>query len=282
MNLPRFLAFLLVTAGLAAAAPGPAGWRFEELRRLPAPEARQGVAADATHLFAINNHALGQYRKDTGERVRVWECPEGEPLIHLNAGVVHEGRLYCAHSNYPGVPHVSSIEIWDAVTLEHVGSHSFGRTDGSLTWLDRRADRWVACFVHYGKKGGEPGKGPEWTRLVEFDGSWRPTGRGWVFPAELVAHLGGRGYSVSGGALGPDGRLYATGHDGSELHVLEFPGAGGVLRWVATVPVPIEGQAFAWDPRERGTVYFVDRRTREIIAGRVVEAGANLSPSPVR
>lgn len=266
----KHLVIALLLAAPVLAASGPAGWRFEELRRIPAPEARQGVAVGSTHLFAINNHALGQYRKDTGARVGGWECPEGEPLIHLNAGVVHEGRLHCAHSNYPGVPHVSSIEIWDAATLEHVGSHSFGRTDGSLTWLDRREDRWIACFVHYGKKGGEPGKGPEWTRLVEFDEAWCPTGRGWVFPADLVTHLGGRGYSVSGGAFGPDGRLYVTGHDEPELHVLEFPEAGGVLRWAATVSVPIEGQAFAWDPAEPGVIYFAARRTREIIAGRIL------------
>lgn len=264
-----FLLLGLFGSLVAAAAPGPGGWSFEEIRRIPAPEARQGVAADGTHLFAINNHALGQYRQDTGERVRGWECPEGDPLIHLNAGIVHAGRLYCAHSNYPGVPHVSSVEIWDAATLVHVGTHSFGRTDGSLTWLDRHGGRWVACFVHYGKKGGEPGKGPEWTRLVEFDDAWRPTGRGWVFPAALVAHLGGRGYSVSGGAFGPDGRLFATGHDEPELYVLEFPPAGGELRWVATVPVPIEGQAFGWSPDGDGIIWFVARKSREIVAGRL-------------
>lgn len=264
-----FLAILFFSAVLAAAAPGPEGWRFEELRRIPAAEARQGVAADKDFLFAINNHELGQYRKTTGERVAGWSCPEGEPLIHLNAGIVHEGRLYCAHSNYPGVPMQSSVEIWDAATLKHSGSRSLGRTDGSLTWIDRCNGRWIACFVHYGKKGGEPGKGPEWTRLVEYDDDWRETG-GWVFPAELVAHLGGRGYSVSGGAIGPAGRLYVTGHDEPELYVLEFPTAGAVLTWKATIRVPIEGQAFGWDPQEPGVIYLLSRKTRSIIAGRVL------------
>jgi hypothetical protein len=252
---------------LRAAVPGAEGWRFEELRRIPAGEARQGVAADAEHLFAINNHALGQYRKATGERVGGWECPEGAPLIHLNAGIVHDGRLYCAHSNYPGVPMLSSVEIWDARTLRPAGSISLGRTDGSLTWLDRRAGRWSACFVHYGKKGGAPGKGPEWTRLAEFDDDWRPTGRGWVFPPDLIAHLGVRGYSMSGGAFGPGGRLFVTGHDEPELYVLEFPSGGSVLQWVATIPVPIEGQAFGWDPVEPGVIYLLSRKNREIVAG---------------
>lgn len=264
----RLSVIFLFTVVLALATPGSGGWRFEELRRIPAAEARQGVAAGPEFLYAINNHALGQYRKDTGERVRGWECPEGDPLIHLNAGIVHAGRLYCAHSNYPAVPMHSSVEIWDAATLQHVATHSFGRTDGSLTWIDRRDGRWLACFVHYGKKGGEPGRGPEWTRLVEYDDDWRETG-GWVLPAALVAKLGGRGYSCSGGALGPDGRLYVTGHDEPELYVLEFPSAGPELRWVATIPVPAEGQAFGWDPLERGVIYLLSRKTREIIVGRV-------------
>jgi len=265
----RVWAVLLFSALPAAAAPGPDGWRFEELRRLPAPEARQGVAADADFLFAIGNQELGQYRKATGERVRGWACPEGEPLVHLNAGVVHRGRLYCAHSNYPGVPMQSSVEIWDAATLRPVGSHSFGRTDGSLTWIDRRDGRWLACFVHYGKKGGEPGRGPEWTRLVEFDDEWRPTGRGWMFPAGLIARLGSRGYSVSGGAIGPGGCLFVTGHDEPELYVLAFPSAGSSLEWLATIPVPAEGQAFGWDPQEPGVIHLLARKTREIVTGRV-------------
>jgi len=266
---PRSLVILLFSAAvLSAATPGPNGWRFEELRRIPAPEARQGVAADAEFLYAINNHALGQYRKSTGERVAGWECPEGEPLTHLNAGIVHAGRLYCAHSNYPGVPMTSSVEIWDAATLRHIGNHSFGRTDGSLTWLDRRDGRWIACFVHYGKKGGEPGRGPEWTRLVEFDDEWRETG-GWTLPGGLVARLAIRGYSCSGGALGPGGYLFVTGHDEPELYVLQFPVAGPALKWVATIPVPAEGQAFGWDPGEPAVIYLIDRKTREIVAGRV-------------
>lgn len=258
---------LFASESASALWPTP-GWSFTELRRVPAAEARQGVAADATHLFVISNHALGQYRKDTGERTAGWACAEGEPLIHLNAGIVHAGRLYGAHSNYPGVPNVSSVEIWDASTLRHVGSHSFGRADGSLTWIERRGDRWIACFVHYGKKGGEPGRGPEWSRIVEYDEQWRETG-GWVFPAALVAHVGERGYAFSGGAIGPGGFLYVTGHDQPELYVLAWPEGGAAMRWVATIPIPAEGQAFGWDPVDAGVIYLLSRKGGEIIAGRV-------------
>ena len=244
------------------------GWRYIETRRFPAPEARQGVAADDKFLYVIANHALGKYRKDTGERVAGWECPKGEPLTHLNAGIIHKRRLYCAHSNFPGVPMLSSVEIWDTATMKHVGSHSFGRTDGSLTWIDRRNGRWIACFVHYGGKGGEPGRSPEWTRLVEFDDEWRQTG-GWAFPADLMVQLGARGFSVSGGAFGPGGLLYVTGHDDTALYVLAMPDAGPTLNWIATIPITAQGQAFAWDPRDRTALYTLSKQGREVIVGRL-------------
>ncbi|MBL9192648.1 MAG: hypothetical protein JNJ82_09830 [Opitutaceae bacterium] len=278
--IPRVSLFLVLTlASLATGAeppvtreiqvPAAGAWTFTELRRFPAPEARQGIAADDEFLYVISNHDLGKYRKSGGDRLAAWSCPEGEPLTHVNAGVVYRGRLYGAHSNYPGVPHVSSIEIWEPGTLRHLGSVSLGRTDGSLTWIDRRDGRWIACFVHYAKRGGEPGKDQHWTRLAEYDDEWRPTGRGWVFPVALFAHLGSRGFSISGGAVGPDGFLFVTGHDEKELCVLEFPTSASTLRWVATIPMTAEGQAFAWDPAEPGVIHLILKGARQVITGRV-------------
>lgn len=246
------------------------GWRYEELRRFPAPEAGQGVVVDAEFFYAINNHTIAKYRKATGERVAEWEGGSKGPIVHLNAGIVHEGKLYCAHSNYPDVPMQSSVEIFDTATLKHIGTHSFGRSDGSFTWLDRRNGRWIACFVHYGKKGGEPGKGPEWTQIVEFDNDWRRTG-GWALPADLLARIANRGYSASGGAFGPGGLLYITGHDNPELYALDFPESGSFLKWVATVPIPAEGQAFGWDPQDPGMFYCVARKTKAVIVGKVTK-----------
>jgi hypothetical protein len=251
----------------AFAVPGPQGWHFEETRRFPAAEAKQGVVSDGEFLYVISDRAIGKYRAATGEKVSVWADAENGPIIHLNAGIIRDGKLYCAHSNYPTVPMLSSIEVWDTATLRHVASHSLGRTDGSLTWVDRRDDRWIACFVHYGKKGGEPGRGPEWTQLVEFDDDWHRTG-GWALPAELIERLSPRGYSCSGGAFGPGGWLFATGHDNPELYVLAFPEGGTVLRWNATIPITAEGQAFGWDPRQPGVIYFV-HRPGEVIVGKV-------------
>lgn len=261
-----FLLFLALASALTA---NPVEkWAFTELRRVPAAEARQGVAVDRDYFYAINNFAIGKYRRDSGAKVVGWDGEEGKPYKHLNAGIIVNGLLYCSHSNYPGVPNRSSVEIWDPATLQHVRTIDFGATDGSLTWVDRRDGGWLACFSHYGKKGGNPGRTPEDTWLAEYDGDWQQRGR-WDFPTTLLTHLGSRGYAISGGAIGPGGHLYVTGHDEPELYVLRFPATGRRLEWIATVPVPAEGQAFSWDPAEPDMVHLVLKRTREIITGRV-------------
>ena len=67
------------------------------------------------------------------------------PIIHLDSGVIVDGKLYCAHSNYPGIPMTSSIEVWDPSTLEHIESHSFGIFRGSCTWVDQLQGILVGC-----------------------------------------------------------------------------------------------------------------------------------------
>lgn len=282
---------LLLCPAFAAETPTPPigqlttpGWRYEEIRRYKAPEAGQGVAVDREFFYAINNHTIGKYRKATGERVAQWEGGAGGEIIHLNAGFIRDGRLYAIHSNYPGVPMLSSLEYFDPATLKHTGSHSFGRMDGSFTWLDRStvltagrrengstgltAGRWIACFVHYANRGAEPNRDATWTQIIAFDDEWRRTG-GWALPPALIERFGGRGFSASGGGFGPGGHLYLTGHDNTELYVVTFPQAGSVLRWIATIPFPSEGQAFCWDPHEPGLLYSIIRKTREVIVGRV-------------
>ena len=252
------------------------GWGYEELRRFKAPEAGQGVAVDREFFYAINNHTIGKYRKATGERVAGWEGGAGGEIIHLNAGFVRAGRIYGVHSNYPGVPMLSSLEFFDTASLQHVGSHSFGRMDGSFTWLDRApasatgagAGRWIACFVHYGNRAAEPNRDAAWTQIIAMDDDWRRTA-GWALPAELIARFGGRGYSASGGAFGPGGFLYLTGHDNTELYVVTWPQAGSLMKWIATVPFSSEGQAFCWDAHEDGVLYSVLKRTKEVVVGRV-------------
>lgn len=261
----RGLLLLLCAAAQAAPQAPSSDLQFTETRRFDAPEAKQGVATDGESYFVISNYELTKYDAE-GRATAHWECPEGEPLIHMNAGIVRDGQLLVAHSNYPGVPMWSSIEIFDPKTLEHVGSHSFGIAYGSCTWIDRRDGLWYVCFAHYGQRAAEPSRDPSWAQLVVFDAQWRRVG-GYVFPPELVELCAP--YSFSGGGFGPDGRLYVTGHDHAQLYILEFPTGGAELDWVGQLPMPMEGQAICWDPTDPWRLLGILKHSREVIIGRV-------------
>lgn len=263
--MPRLAA---LAAPLLALLLGPAGRRFEEITRFPAPEARQAVAVDERHFYAIDNHAVSKRDKETGREVARWAGADGGPVIHLNSGVVLDGKLYMAHSNYPAVPMVSSIEVFDAARLEPVGSHSFGIYEGSATWVDRHDGSWWVAFANYSGRGGQPGRGSGWTTLVRFDDQWRRLA-GYTFPPEVVRRFGEM--STSGGTWGPDGLLYITGHDESEVYALRLPRSGSVLELAETIPAPAEGQGIAWDRGRPGVLYTIRRSTREVVVSRLVE-----------
>lgn len=281
MNRARTISFLsalfcaLGGQSVFAAIPGAGGWRHEELRRFKAAEANQGVAVDAEFFYAIDNHALGKYRKDTGARVAGWDGGKDGRIKHLNAGVVFKGRLYCAHSNFPKLPEESSVEIWDTATMRPLGSIGFGQPPGSLTWALPRDEGWLACFAHY-KGTSDPAR----SVVQRFDAGWKQLGS-WSFPAELIQRFAGS--SASGGGFGPGGRLFVTGHDAKELYLLGFPASGAVLEWQATIPICAEGQAFAWDPVETNVLYSISRKAREVIVSRVTQvADATTASSPLR
>jgi hypothetical protein len=234
--------------------------RFEEVERFPAAEARQGVAVDAAHFYAIDNRTIAKYDKRTGRLVAKWTASDELPLVHLNGGVVVEGKLFCAHSNYPTLPETSSIEVWEAATLEHAASHRLGITEGSLTWIDRHDGTWWAVFAYYDKQSAE--RGTALTRLARLDDEWREL-QSWAFPAEVIERF--RPSSCSGGSFGADGLLYCTGHEHPELDVLRLPKAGRVLELLETLAVTNPGQGIAWDRGRAGMLYGVDRGKKEVV-----------------
>ena len=237
------------------------GWRHEELKRHKAPEAHQGVAVDAAHFYAITNTAIGKHRKDTGERVSGWQEDKGGRIRHLNAGVVLDGRLYCAHSNYPELPMESSVEIFDPETMAHLQSIDLTFKNGSLTWVDRRDGWWYACYAQYAKTGD-----PARTRVLRYDTNWKAAGE-LAFPPEAVAKFGKN--SSSGGSFGQRRHLFITGHDAQELYVLDLPVNGVSWVWNGVIPISAHGQAFAWDRSQPGLLYSIDRKTHEVIVSRI-------------
>src|SRR5690606_9425603 len=98
----------------------------KQLREYNTPEARQGVAVDERHIYAIVNMIIGKYDKASGELVSRWTSPREGPIRHINSCYAAEGKLWCANSNFPEVPMGSSIEIIDTESMTHVESHSLG------------------------------------------------------------------------------------------------------------------------------------------------------------
>lgn len=235
------------------------------LSRLPAPEARQGVAVDGAYVYAIGDSEIGKYDRGTGQRVAQWS---GDPASfpHLNSCAVIGTELVCASSNYPATPMSSTIEVFDPVSMTHLRSTPLGRQPGSLTWVDRKDGSWWACFANYDDRGGEPGRDHRFTTLLRFDDRWRVTGA-WTFPKSVLDRF--KPHSSSGGAWGADGRLYVTGHDRPEVYVLEVPRIGNELKHVATVEVAVEGQAIALDRLRPGVVYGISRAGREVVEMRL-------------
>lgn len=248
-----------------AAAIAAAG-QAQPLQTFDAPEARQGVAVDSRYFYAVDNSRIGKYDRRTGERVGGWEG-DPERFPHINSCAVIGRELVCAASNYPQVPHASSVEIFDPARMIHLRSVALAQAPGSLTWLQRRADGWYAAFANYDGRGGEPGRDHRYTTLARFDDEWRMS-QSWRFPASVLARFAPA--SSSGGVFGHDGRLYVTGHDHPELYVLELPGAGApVLTHISTLAAPIEGQAIAWDPAERGVIWGINRKARQVVRMRI-------------
>jgi len=254
------------------AAPKPEltrhGLVAEELRRWKPRGANQGVAVDAHHFYGIGNYVVGKYDKITGARVAEWVGLRGGATIHLNGGIIQDGQLVLAHSNFPQLPMASSLEYFDPVTVQPVKTVSLGIRHGSLTWAEKKDGFWWACFAHYNDQGTAAGTDNRSTLFGKFDDQWNLL-ESWIFPAQVVTNWGKS--SSSGGSWGDDGLLYTTGHDEKELHVLRLPKMGVALEYVTTIVVPFEGQSWAWDRSDKRVIYGIIRRTGEVVVARIPE-----------
>lgn len=239
------------------------------LKRWFAPEARQGVAVDAQHFYAVVNSRIGKYRKADGVKVGEW-VGDRVAIRHLNSCIVDKAELICANSNFPQTPMASSVEIFDTATMRHVRSISLGVRDGSLTWVERHNGRWWAGFANYDAPRGHLGRTHRDTRIVNFNDDWAEVG-GYALPDSVLDRLPPT--SISGGSFGPDGLLYLTGHDAPELYVVRIPAQGPVMEHIATIPAPLEGQAWAWDRSAERTIFGITRKKGEVVVMAVPPVG---------
>lgn len=249
------LLLIILTAETASAQ------QAQLVRTYDAPDASQAVAVDADHFYAIGNQVISKHQISDGKLVAVWNEEEGS-IKHLNNGVVIDGKLYCANSNYPESPMASSIEIFDAQTLTHLDSRSLGIFIGSATWIDRHDDAWWIGFAHYSANGSSEGKDNRWTTVVKFDDNWHRE-EGWIFPKELIDRFSPS--SNSGAAWGKNAKLYCTGHDARELYVVQLPDRAYTLKHLETIKVPFEGQGIAFDPEDSNMLYGISRSNRQVL-----------------
>lgn len=237
---------------------------YRESFRLYSPAARQAVAVDDSCIYVVDNKCIMKYDLK-GSLLLRWQAPENSPMFHLNSAIVRKGLLYCAHSNYPRLPMTSSVEIFDARTLRHIKSISWGINYGSCTWVIPVEDGYYAFFAHYENKSQEPGKSVAWSQLVKFDENWQFR-EGWVLPDSLVAKL--RPYSLSGGVLVGD-KFYCTGHDAKECYVLQLPQMGSMLEWIDCYSIPFPGQGLSVDAN--GGIWGLDRKAKEVIKSEIAK-----------
>jgi len=251
----------VATVGFGLATGCEAATSFEQIAELVVPEANQGVGVDERYFYAVDNQSIAKYDKASARLVTKWHGPRDGPIVHLDGAMIMGGKLYAAHSNYPGWPMTSSVEIFDADTLEHVGTHSFGVRWGSLTWVDWHDGYWWMTFANYDQRigpGQTPYGGKANTVVIEMTERFEPV-RSWTLPNEVLDRF--EDMSNSGGSWGPDGFLYLSGHDPAEVYKMTLPEAGSVLKLVEIVPLHIRGQGIAWDRSQPGVIYGIIRAT---------------------
>lgn len=239
------------------------------VQRFDVDNAYQAVAVGQDAFYAISNVRLTRHDKNTGRVLQQWDDGSqlDSPLSHLDSGVVLDEKLYSAHSNYPGWPMTSSVEVWDMGNMQHIESHSFGVMLGSFTWLDRYNGSWWGAFANYDivQRGmTEPYGETRNTVMVQFDDDFEVL-QSWSLPAEILRRMSPM--SNSGGSWGGDGYLYLSGHDDPEIYVMALPEAGSELDWLATVRLPgLNGQGIAWDRSiEDSILWAILRSTRQVL-----------------
>jgi hypothetical protein len=250
-----------VAAFLAGAALPPVSWAADLPRprgvyvatgSLASPLANQAAAADEQFVYAVDDTAIAKYDRATGKEL----ARSTGRAQHLNSGFLWQGKLYCAHSNFPRRPPQSDIRVLDPMTMELTLFHEFPEPPGSLTWAVRRGEHWWCHFAQYGKENNK-------SVLVRYDDRWQEAGR-WTYPAELVAEWGN--YSLSGGLWqGED--LLATGHDKKVIYRLRVPEDGKVVEVAGVIASPFPGQGIAADPKTGGLVG-IDRDKRQVVFAR--------------
>lgn len=214
---------------------------YKQQSFIPSIHAVQAAAADENFAYAISNSKVAQYDRKTGELKKL-STGDAE---HLNSGWIWNGKIYCAHSNFPKLPEKSDIRVFDPDTGKLTIHHSFTKSPGSLTWAIRDPENksWYCCFAYYQKDNSK-------TYLARMDDSFNELQR-WRFPEKVVRDWDNA--SASGG-IWDGGTLLVTHHHFKVLYRLKLPKKGDMLELVEALSCPFPGQGIAYDPLTKGLV----------------------------
>jgi hypothetical protein len=229
-----------------------------ESYRFYSKAAKQGVAVDDKNVFVIDNARIVKYNYN-GDSITQWKAPQGSNIKHINFGFIYNNKLYCAHSNFPKLPMVSSIEIFNKNSMKHCGSISLGIRHGSCTWIYKKNDSWYIFFANYENKSN-PNANVTMSELVQFDDQWREQ-QSWILPDSLIKRLSPN--SLSSGVL-INNEFYCMGHDACETYVLDIPEYAMILKWKSTIPVPFPGQGISYNAKTK-TMWGIDRKKNQVI-----------------
>lgn len=246
-----FLLTILLSAPPESKLPLASGWI--ESATLKSEYATQAAAADERFAYAVSNTRVARYDRATGELLGVGTAPGAK---HLNSAFLRQGKVYCAHSNFPKMPEESDIRVYDPSDDSLQVFHTFEKPPGSLVWCIRDpADRhWWCCFAHYRADNAR-------TILVRMDDDFREQAR-WSFPEEVIADWDGM--SASGGLWDGD-TLLTTHHHFAVLYRLRLPETGTSLELVEALECPYPGQGIAVDPVTADGLVGIDRRKRLVV-----------------
>jgi hypothetical protein len=214
---------------------------YKQQSFIPSIYAVQAAAADEQYAYAISNSKVAQYDRKTGELKKL-STGDAE---HLNSGWIWQGKIYCAHSNFPKLPEKSDLRVYDPDTGKLTIHHRFTESLGSLTWAIRDPENkfWWCCFAYYQKDNAK-------TYLAKMDDEFKELQR-WSFPEKVVGDWDNASASCG---IWDGNTLLVTHHHFKVLYRLKVPEKGGTLEFVEALSCPFPGQGIAYDPVTKGLV----------------------------
>ncbi|MFO0822484.1 MAG: endonuclease [Gemmataceae bacterium] len=222
------------------------GWKATS--DLKSEHATQAAAADEKRVFAVSSTTVAMYDRDSGKLLA-----KADGATHLNSAFLFQGKVYCAHSNYPKKPELSEIRVFDPEAKTLTIFHEFKEPPGSIVWNIHDGKHWWCCFAHYGADNPK-------TVLVRFGDGFKEEQR-WSFPKAVVDDWDKM--SASGGIWDGD-TLLVSHHHYKVLYRLKVPKDGKELELAESLACPFPGQGIATDPKTGGLVG-IDRGAKKVV-----------------